>query len=99
MNDDDDFGFYDDEMIFYLLKYDDVANDQRKVLYQQRNELLEMADTSELARDLRHGTFTDLYRSYVPEESIEEQWDITGLEKELKNVWQIDMPMAKAEIA
>jgi preprotein translocase subunit SecA len=78
-----------------LLKYDDVANDQRKVLYQQRNELLEMADTSELARDLRHGTFTDLYRSYVPEESIEEQWDITGLEKELKNVWQIDMPMAK----
>ncbi len=78
-----------------LLKYDDVANDQRKVLYQQRNELLEMADTSELARDLRHGTFTDLYRSYVPEESIEEQWDITGLERELKNVWQIDMPMAK----
>ncbi|MBR6000193.1 MAG: SEC-C domain-containing protein, partial [Oxalobacter sp.] len=78
-----------------LLKYDDVANDQRKVLYQQRNELLEMADTSELARDLRHGTFTDLYRSYVPEESIEEQWDIVGLERELKNVWQIDMPMAK----
>lgn len=76
-----------------LLKYDDVANDQRKVLYQQRNELLEMADTSELARDLRHGTFTDLFRSYIPEESIEEQWDITGLEKELKNIWQFEMPV------
>ncbi len=80
-----------------LLKYDDVANDQRKVLYQERNELLEMADTSELARDLRHGTFTDLFRSYVPEESIEEQWDIPGLERELKNIWQFEMqvPMAK----
>ncbi len=78
-----------------LLKYDDVANDQRKVLYQQRDELLEMADTSELAKDLRHGTFTDLFRSYVPEESIEEQWDIEGLEKELKRVWQLDLPLAK----
>ena len=80
-----------------LLKYDDVANDQRKVLYQERNELLEMADTSELARDLRHGTFTDLFRSYVPEESIEEQWDIPGLERELKNIWQFEMqvPMVK----
>ena len=56
-----------------------------------------MADTSELARDLRHGTFTDLFRSYVPEESIEEQWDIPGLERELKNIWQFEMqvPMAK----
>ena len=81
-----------------LLKYDDVANEQRKVLYQQRNELLEMADTTELARDLRHGTFTDLFRIYFPEESIEEQWDITGLEKELKNVWQVEMPVPMAQM-
>ncbi len=81
-----------------LLKYDDVANDQRKVLYQQRNELLEMADTSELARDLRHGTFTDLFRSYVPEESIEEQWEITELERELKNIWQLEMPVPMAQM-
>ncbi len=81
-----------------LLKYDDVANDQRKVLYQQRNELLEMADTSELAKDLRHGTFTDLFRSYVPEESIEEQWEIASLEKELKNVWQFEMPVPMAQM-
>ncbi|MBR7070284.1 MAG: preprotein translocase subunit SecA [Oxalobacter sp.] len=81
-----------------LLKYDDVANEQRKVLYQQRNELLEMADTTELARDLRHGTFTDLFRAYFPEESIEEQWDIAGLEKELKSVWQVEMPVPMAQM-
>lgn len=78
-----------------LLKYDDVANEQRKVLYKERNELLEMADTSELARDLRHGTFTDLFRFYVPEESIEEQWDLAALEKELKNAWQVEIPLTK----
>ncbi len=78
-----------------LLKYDDVANDQRKVMYEERNELLEIEDTMELARSLRHGTFTDIFRSYVPEESIEEQWDIAGLEKELKNGWQVEIPLAK----
>ena len=78
-----------------LLKYDDVANDQRKVMYEERNELLEMEDTMELAQSLRHGTFTDIFRSYVPEESIEEQWDIAGLEKELKNGWQVEIPLAK----
>lgn len=78
-----------------LLKYDDVANDQRKVMYEERNELLEMEDTMELAQSLRHGTFTDIFRSYVPEESIEEQWDIAGLEKELKNGWQVEIPLTK----
>ncbi len=78
-----------------LLKYDDVANDQRKVMYEERNELLEMEDTMELAQNLRHGTFTDIFRNYVPEESIEEQWDIDGLEKELKNGWQVEIPIAQ----
>jgi preprotein translocase subunit SecA len=64
-----------------LLEYDDVANDQRKVIYQQRNELLEATDISEMIASLRHGVFTDLVRQYVPEESVEEQWDIKGLEK------------------
>ena len=63
-----------------LLEYDDVANDQRKVIYQQRNELLETTDISELIGSLRHGVFTDLVREYVPAESVEEQWDIKGLE-------------------
>jgi preprotein translocase subunit SecA len=66
-----------------LLEYDDVANDQRKVIYQQRNELLEATDISELIQSLRHGAFTDLVREYVPEESVEEQWDIKGLEAAL----------------
>ncbi len=59
-----------------LLEYDDVANDQRKVIYQQRNELLEAQDMSELISSLRHGMFHDVVRQYVPAESVEEQWDI-----------------------
>lgn len=77
-----------------LLEYDDVANDQRKVIYQQRNELLEMKDPTELITSLRHGTFTDLFRTYVPEESVEEQWDIEGLEKELLTQWKLDIPLS-----
>lgn len=76
-----------------LLEYDDVANDQRKVIYQQRNELLEQKDLTELITSLRHGAFTDLFRAYVPEESVEEQWDIDGLEKELQNQWKLDIPL------
>src|SRR3989440_2195481 len=71
-----------------LLEYDDVANDQRKVIYQQRNELLESQDVSELIASLRQGVFTDLFRSYVPPESLEEQWDIKSLQAALTNEWQ-----------
>jgi preprotein translocase subunit SecA len=77
-----------------LLEYDDVANDQRKVIYQQRNELLEATDISELIQSLRHGAFTDLVREYVPAESVEEQWNIKGLEAALAAEWQIDLPLA-----
>ncbi|MYM93391.1 preprotein translocase subunit SecA [Duganella vulcania] len=76
-----------------LLEYDDVANDQRKVIYQQRNELLEATDISELIESLRHGAFTDLVREYVPAESVEEQWNIKGLEAALASEWQIDLPL------
>lgn len=75
-----------------LLEYDDVANDQRKVIYTQRNELLELTDTTELVTSLRHGVFTDMFRTYVPEQSVEEQWDIDGLEKEFANQWKLDIP-------
>lgn len=78
-----------------LLEYDDVANDQRKVIYQQRNELLESLDISEMITSLRRGVFTDLFRSHVPEESVEEQWDIPALEAVLANEWQLDVPLAK----
>jgi preprotein translocase subunit SecA len=77
-----------------LLEYDDVANDQRKVIYQQRNELLEAKDIAELIASLRHGVFTDLFRTYIPEESVEEQWDIKALVDTLANEWQLDVPLA-----
>ena len=76
-----------------LLEYDDVANDQRKVIYQQRNELLETTDISEMIASLRHGVFTDLVHAYVPQESVEEQWDIKGLQTVLASDWQLDMPL------
>lgn len=78
-----------------LLEYDDVANDQRKVMYQQRNELLEAEDTEALVTSLRHGVFVDLFRTYVPEESVEEQWDIPALERELAGEWRLDVSLAE----
>ena len=78
-----------------LLEYDDVANDQRKVIYSQRNELLEATDISDTILNLRHGVFTDLVRQYVPEESVEEQWDVPALQKALANEWLIDLPLVE----
>ncbi|WP_075794750.1 preprotein translocase subunit SecA [Massilia putida] len=78
-----------------LLEYDDVANDQRKVIYTQRNELLEAADISELIASLRTGVFTDVVRTYVPAESVEEQWDIPTLERVLADEWSLSVPLTK----
>jgi preprotein translocase subunit SecA len=78
-----------------LLEYDDVANDQRKVIYSQRNELLESVETDELISGLRHGVFTEIFREHVPPESVEEQWDIPALEKVLRDDWQLEVPLAK----
>ena len=76
-----------------LLEYDDVANDQRKVIYQQRNELLEAKDISETIASLRRGVFTAVVRTYVPEGAIEEQWDVPGLERALASEWQLEVPL------
>ncbi|QHI98151.1 preprotein translocase subunit SecA [Xylophilus rhododendri] len=80
-----------------LLEYDDVSNDQRKVIYTQRNEILDAADLGPQIDGLRESTFTDLTRQYVPAESVEEQWDIAGLEKVLAEEWQVVLPL-KAEV-
>jgi preprotein translocase subunit SecA len=72
-----------------LLEYDDVSNDQRKVIYQQRNEILDAADLTAQITSLREGCFNDLVRQYVPAESVEEQWDVVALEKNLSDEWQI----------
>ena len=76
-----------------LLEYDDVSNDQRKVIYQQRNDILDAADLSAQIAGLREGCFADLTRQYVPEQSVEEQWDIAGLEKVLADEWQISLQL------
>ena len=76
-----------------LLEYDDVANDQRKVIYQQRNELLESADSQAFIDSLRHGVFTDLFRQHVPAESVEEQWDVPGLQTILADDWGLQVPL------
>jgi len=76
-----------------LLEYDDVANDQRKTIYALRNELLESQDVSPRIADLRAGVVSDLFRLYVPDDSIEEQWDIPGLENALKAELQLELPL------
>jgi preprotein translocase subunit SecA len=80
-----------------LLEYDDVANDQRKVIYQQRNELLEASNLKAQVAHLRRGAMTDVVRTYVPAESVEEQWELDALEKTLRDEWQVDLPL-KAEV-
>jgi preprotein translocase subunit SecA len=78
-----------------LLEYDDVANDQRKVIYQQRNDIMDAASLKGQIESLREGCFTDLTRQYVPVETVEEQWDIAGLQKVLLDEWQIDVPLTR----
>ena len=72
-----------------LLEFDDVSNDQRKVIYQQRNDILDAQDMNGQISALRDGCFNDLVRQYVPAESVEEQWDLPGLEKVLSEEWGI----------
>ncbi len=74
-----------------LLEYDDVANDQRKVIYQQRNDILDARDLSAQIASLRQGCFTDLVHQYVPPESVEEQWDLPALEQVLARDWGITL--------
>jgi len=81
-----------------LLEYDDVSNDQRKVIYQQRNEILESASVADQIANLRKSAMTDVVRTYVPAESVEEQWDLPALEKVLKDEWQIEVDL-QGEVA
>ena len=78
-----------------LLEYDDVANDQRKVIYHQRNELLETDDISETISAMRQSVITEIVRAHVPEDSVEEQWDMEGLERTLATELQIAAPVGQ----
>jgi preprotein translocase subunit SecA len=76
-----------------LLEYDDVSNDQRKVIYQQRNDILDIQDLSAQIDSLREGCFTDLVRHFVPAESVEEQWNIPGLQEALEKDWRLHVQL------
>jgi len=76
-----------------LLEYDDVANDQRKETYRLRNQILESKDIGDLIANLCEDVFSSIVRNYVPVESMEEQWNIPGLENLLTNEWGIQLDL------
>ena len=78
-----------------LLEYDDVANDQRKVIYSQRNELMSTDDISDIIEDIRRDVINNFIDGYIPPESIEDQWDIPGLEKALAEDFLIELPISQ----
>ena len=78
-----------------LLQYDDVANDQRKEIYKLRNDVLEAKDVGDMVANLRESVIVEQFRDYVPAESMEEQWDVAGLEQRLREDWSLEVPLAK----
>ena len=78
-----------------LLEYDDVANDQRRVIYQQRNELLEATDIADTIRNMIVGLIDESVKRYIPAESIEEQWDVPGLETAFAAEYQLQAPVGE----
>ncbi len=78
-----------------LLEYDDVANDQRRAIYSQRNELLDVADISETILSIREDVLKTVIDNHIPPQSLEEMWDVPGLEKRLKDDFDLDMPIAE----
>ncbi|MEI7678626.1 MAG: preprotein translocase subunit SecA [Betaproteobacteria bacterium] len=81
------------DMRKHLLEYDDVANDQRKAIYESRNQLLESTDISERIGSIRHEVISAFITQHIPPESLEEQWDLDGLEKTLIAELQLDLPI------
>ena len=78
-----------------LLEYDDVANDQRRVIYDQRNNLLDNNDIKDVIDSIRIDVFNSLIDQYIPPQSIEEMWDVSGLEAALKKDFDLDLPISK----
>ena len=76
-----------------LLKFDDVMNDQRKVVFQQRREIMEAEDIADVARDMRHQVVDDLVDEHVPAKAYADQWDIDGLAREVKAIFGIEPPI------
>lgn len=83
------------EMRKNLLKFDDVMNDQRKVIYEQRIELMQSEDVSDIVKDMRHDVNQHLVKSHIPEGAYAEQWDVEGLEKEVFRIYGVHFPAAE----
>jgi preprotein translocase subunit SecA len=78
-----------------VLAYDDVANDQRKVVYKQRDELMESDDISGIIKVIREDVINEVITKYIPPKTMEEQWDITGLEAHLQDEFEVEIPVAQ----
>lgn len=78
-----------------ILAYDDVANDQRKVIYEQRNELMAAKDVSDIVSAIRRDVVNDIITQYIPPKTMEEQWDIEGLEEHLQQDFNVHIPVRK----
>ena len=78
-----------------LLKYDDVMNDQRKVIFEHRIELMEDEDVSEVVADMRHDVADNLVTLHIPEKAFAEQWDTQGLDERVKEIFALDLPIAE----
>jgi preprotein translocase subunit SecA len=76
-----------------LLEYDDVANDQRRVIYDQRNDIMASDDISDVVANIRHDVLQEAIDNHIPRQSLEEQWDIPGLEAELKTEFDLSLPL------
>ncbi|WP_440874507.1 preprotein translocase subunit SecA [Thalassotalea sp. PLHSN55] len=78
-----------------LLEFDDVSNDQRKVIYEQRNELMDESDIEEVIKAIREDVVNGLIEQHIPPQSLEEMWDVEGLEERLKGELTLELPIAK----
>jgi preprotein translocase subunit SecA len=78
-----------------LLKFDDVMNDQRKVIYEQRHELIETKEVADTVRDMRYQVIDDLVAAAIPEKAYHEQWDVEGLERDCKRLLALEVPIAE----
>jgi preprotein translocase subunit SecA len=78
-----------------LLEYDDVANDQRKVIYEQRNRLMDVDDISASVESIRHEVLGEVIDQFIPRDSLEEQWDVKGLEEHLAREFALTQPVAQ----
>ncbi|HEV2675190.1 MAG TPA: preprotein translocase subunit SecA [Aliidongia sp.] len=82
------------DMRKHILKYDDVMNDQRKVVYEQRKEIMNSADVQSTVTDMRHETIETLVAAAIPPNAYAEQWDVAGLHAEMLNIGGLDLPVA-----